>query len=134
MPIFRGFASSKIGDGGLTLFWKDVWLEETTEAAFPRAFSCATNEDIYVKEFLIAPRLSDNFLLPLSPQAMDELRDLQAKTATELTSNSDVWSYPWSPAYTSSQYYQFCFKDLQPHISTIWLWKSKCTPRVKFFG
>jgi hypothetical protein len=121
MPIFRGFASSTIGDGGMTLFWKDVWLNETFEEAYPRAFSFSTNEDVSVKEFLTAPRLYDNFLLPLSPQALDEIRDLQARTAIELTPSCDVWTYPWGPAYSSSQYYKFCFKDLQPHISTAWL-------------
>jgi hypothetical protein len=27
-----------------------------------------------------------------------------------------------------------CFRELNPHVSFLWLWKSKCTPRVKFFG
>jgi hypothetical protein len=71
MTIFRGFASSTIGDGGLTLFWKDVWFDETIEEAFPRAFSFSTNDDISITEFLTAPRLSDHFLLHISPQAMD---------------------------------------------------------------
>jgi hypothetical protein len=36
--------------------------------------------------------------------------------------------------YFSREFYQFCFKDIVPHASFLWLWKSKCTPRVKFFG
>jgi hypothetical protein len=32
---------------------------------------------VLVKDFLTAPRLFDNFLLPLSPQALDEVRELQ---------------------------------------------------------
>jgi hypothetical protein len=134
MPIFRGFASSMVRDGEMTLFWKDVWINDIAEEAFPRAFSFSVNEDVSVKDFLTAPRLSDNFLLPLSPQALDEVRELQARTAIEIAPSPDVWSYPWGPIYSSRQYYKFYFKDLQPHISTTWLWKSKCTPRVKFFG
>jgi hypothetical protein len=101
-----------VQDGGMTLFSKDVWMNEIAEEAFPRAFSFSVNEDVSVKEFLNAPRLFDNFLLPLSPQALEEVKELQARTAIELTPNSDVWSYPCGPVYSSRQYYKFCFKDL----------------------
>jgi hypothetical protein len=134
MPTFRGFASSNIRDGGMTLFWKDLWLDEINEEAFPRAFSFSTNEDVSVQDFLTGNSLAHNFHLPLSPLAMEEIRTLQTKANIDLDQGSDSWSYSWGNNYTSRQYYQFCFRELQPHISFLWLWKSKCTPRVKFFG
>jgi hypothetical protein len=76
MPIFRGFASSDVKDGAMTLFWKDLWLEEVNEEAFPRAFSFSNNEDVFVQDFLTSNSLGHNFHLPLSPLAMEEIRNL----------------------------------------------------------
>lgn len=48
---------------------------------------------------------------------------------------NDCWSYIWGhQKYTSSKYYQYQFSSLQPHRSVIWIWKSKCTPKIKFFA
>jgi hypothetical protein len=88
-PIFRGIASAKIGDGTTTLFWKDLWLSQINAKKFPRAFSYATREDVSVQGILNASSLSDNFFLPLSPEAMAELRLLQAQNVSvQLTMNS----------------------------------------------
>jgi hypothetical protein len=81
-PIFRGVASAKIGDGTSTLFWKDLWLSQINAEKFPRAFSYVTKEDASVHEVLNASRLSENFFLPLLPEAMAELRLLQAQTVS----------------------------------------------------
>jgi hypothetical protein len=77
MPIFRGFANSNIKTGSSTLFWKDLWLSQITSDQFPRAFSFATEEDISVQQFLNADNLAANFYLPLSPQALAEVQQLQ---------------------------------------------------------
>jgi hypothetical protein len=80
MPIFRGIASSKINDGSKTLFWKDSWLSTITSDSYPRAFSFAIDEDISVQGFISSSNLSDLFHLPISPEAMNELRELQRNT------------------------------------------------------
>jgi hypothetical protein len=73
-------------------------------------------------------------MLPLSPQALEEVRELQNLIAeVSISSEPDIWTYPWGKEYTSSKFYKFCFKDIHPHISFLWLWKSKSIPRVKFF-
>jgi hypothetical protein len=77
MPIFRGIASSSIRDGSMTLFWKASWLGTVNSESFPRAFSYAIEEDMSVQKFLNSARLSDTFLLPLSPEALDEVRTMQ---------------------------------------------------------
>jgi hypothetical protein len=102
---------------------------------FPRAYSFSSNEDVSVQSFLTADRLSSNFWLPLSPQAFDEVKDLQSLVAdVNISSISDSWVYPWGKEYTSSKFYRYCFHNIHPHESFLRLWKSKCTPRVKFFG
>jgi hypothetical protein len=46
----------------------------------------------------------------------------------------DSWAYEWGTAkYSSSLYYKFCFKEITSHIAFTWLWKSKCTAKLKFF-
>jgi hypothetical protein len=134
MPIYRGISSSTIKDGSMTLFWKDDWLDSIKSEIFPRAFSYCTNEDIFVQQFLSAGRLADNFWLPLSPEALEEVREMQNMTTLiQLTPDHDTWIYTWGDKYTPSRYYNFCFRNFQPHVSFLWLWKSKCTPKVKFF-
>jgi hypothetical protein len=68
------------------LFWKDDWLDQIISEKFPRAFSYCLHEDISVQKFLTAPTLSDNFSLPLSPEALQEVKDLQEEAASTVLS------------------------------------------------
>jgi hypothetical protein len=118
MPTFRGFASSLVKDGAMTLFWKDIWMDQVNFEGFPRPFSFAIEEDISVQPFLAASRLADTFSLPLSPEALEEVRSIQRETSSiQLTDEHDVWTYPWGQQYTPSQYYKFSFRELNPHAS-----------------
>jgi len=48
---------------------------------------------------------------------------------------NDCWSFIWGyQKYTSNKYYQYQFSSLQPHRSIIWIWKTKCIPKIKFFA
>jgi hypothetical protein len=96
MPTFRGFASTRIKDGSMTLFWKDTCLDSINSKLFPKAFSFAIEEDLSVQQqFLIASKLADNFSLPLSPEAYNEAREMRNRTSTlQLVPDHDVWSYP----------------------------------------
>jgi hypothetical protein len=135
MPIYRGIASSTVNEGTTTLFWKDSWISNIVSETYPRAFSFAINEDISVQEFLSSVRLGDLFHLPLSPEAMNELRELQNDTRHIILSQQhDEWTYEWGSKFTSSKFYNFCFREISPHVTYGWLWKSKCVPKMKFFG
>ena len=117
------------------LLWKDLWLEEAAQDLYPRAFSFSVNEDITVGSFLSTPTLAENFHIPISPEAMHEVREMQQQ-CFHLTLDSDEadhWVYPWGQKYTSSRYYQFCFRNVIPHEAYKWIWKSKCTPKIKIF-
>jgi hypothetical protein len=48
---------------------------------YPRSLSYVLNEDVSVQEFRSSDRLLDNFLPPLSAEALGELIDLQLKCA-----------------------------------------------------
>jgi hypothetical protein len=103
-PIFRTIASCHVGQGNTVLFWKDVWMGEVAAEYCPRAFSFALGEYVSVQQFLTAPTLATNFSLPVSPEAMDEIRDLQVFSRDVVLdpSNKDRWTYVWgSSDYTS---------------------------------
>jgi hypothetical protein len=135
-PTFRGISMSNINDGRSTLFWKDKWLHDINSEDFPRAYSFTKNEDVSVRDFLASTQLSQNFHLPLTPQALDEVRTLQASSSyIDFTNDThDSWTYEWGAVeYSSRAYYKFCFRECTAHIAFSWLWKSKCTPKLKFF-
>jgi hypothetical protein len=135
-PIYRGISMSNINDGRSTLFWKDKWLQDINSEIFPRAFSFTKKEDISVRDFLTSQHLSQNFHLPLTPQALDELRTLQSLAGhiDFSTDTHDSWTYEWGTVeYSPKAYYKFCFRECTAHKAFVWLWKSKCTPKLKFF-
>jgi hypothetical protein len=81
MPIFRGISSSNIKDGATNLFWKYSWMPTINNDSFPRGFSFVIDEVILAQDFLTSHSLHGSFHLPISPEAMEELRELQANTA-----------------------------------------------------
>jgi hypothetical protein len=134
--VFRGIASCQVGDGTTVLFWKDKWMGHIASDQYPRAFSFSLDEDKSVQDFISAPTLADNFWLPVSSQAREEIRELQ-NTSRDLVLDpheKDRWVYDWgATTFTSQKYYQYCFSDITVHAAYGWLWKSKCVPKMKFF-
>lgn len=66
--------------GTTTLFWKDLWRDEIVQNSHPRAYSFSLDEDISVRDFLGTTALDEAFHLSLSPQAHEELKELQTLT------------------------------------------------------
>ena len=68
---------------------------------------------------------------------MDEVRNLQGITEHTTMDNSvhgDDWDLIWgSSNFSSSKYYEFCFRNITPHESFLWIWKARSTPKLKFF-
>jgi hypothetical protein len=103
---------------------------------YPRLASFATNGDISVMEAMQADDLDSLFFLPLSQQAFQEFENLQARlqlipyddTAT------DRWVPTWGSKYTSRRFYSHIFSTVEAHPIFKAVWKSKCTPRIKFFA
>jgi hypothetical protein len=47
----------------------------------------------------------------------------------------DSWIYIWGQhRYSSSKYCHYHFRDIQPNLTILWIWKSKCIPKIKFFA
>ena len=75
-PIFRGISHVQLVDGMTTLLWKDLWARDVLQDSHPRAFSFALHEDISVADFWASNNLHETFHLPVSPLALDEIRDV----------------------------------------------------------
>ena len=79
---YCGITQVTIGDGSTVLFWKDLWLEQPLEISHPRALLFVKEEDSSVADFLAMTNLQDEFFLPLSLKARDELRELQEQNCS----------------------------------------------------
>ena len=76
-PIYRGISFVTIASGDKVLMWKDLWLNDVLADTHSRAFSLEKDQDISVRDFLLATSLEETFHLPLSIQAHDEIRNMQ---------------------------------------------------------
>ena len=136
-PKYRGVSCVQVVDGTTALVWKDLWLDNTLESSHPRAFSFALHEDTSVKDFLESTSLHGLFHLPLSPEALLEVQDMQSITThmRPSTATADVWHYTWGqPEFKAADYYKFCFRLAPRHPTFGLLWRSKNTMKIKFFG
>lgn len=79
MPVYRGITQIQVKCGSSTLFWKDNWNQAIYAEKYLRAFSYVSDEYSSVREFLTASTLHTTFHLPLSLQAHEEFKLLQAK-------------------------------------------------------
>jgi hypothetical protein len=100
-----------------------------------RLASFARNEGASVLEIMQAKDLNSLFFLPLSEQAFEELETLQAQLQDiPFDDNAtDSWVPVWGNTYTSRKFYSQVFKNMEAHSAFQIIWKSRCTPRVKFF-
>jgi hypothetical protein len=134
--IYRGIAQCTIGDGAIVGFWEDLWCEGVLSSQLPRLFSFARKETILVKEVMQAEDLDELFILPLSVQAHEELQHLQTMldTVPYDEHSTCTWTPIWGVKYTSRQLYAYVFSNMEVHPLYKILWKSRCTPRAKFFA
>ena len=104
---------------------------------YPRLFSFAIDPSISVQNTMQAADLASLFNLPLSEQALDELISLQMdiQDVNYDPVAQDSWSFIWGHSnYSSRQFYKLGFMHLRKSPTFTWIWKSKCTPRLKFFA
>ena len=135
--IYRGIGWCTLGDGSTVTFWDDLWSDGIMSVQYPRLHSFAMDPNISVKKIMQTDDLSMLFHLPLSPQAFQELvtMQLQLQMVPYDSNTSDTWSFSWGNSqYTSRRLYQLAFKHLILPNTFKWVWKSKCTPRLKFFA
>lgn len=135
--LFRGIARCTVGEGKTVTFWGDLWSDDVLARRFPRLFSFAKDENASVNAVMSAEDLDSLFYLPLSQEAFEEMEMLSAVLSTQSfdAQSADVWTYQWgSSKYSSKKLYKLAFNNMPAHPIFKWLWKSKCTSRIKFFA
>jgi hypothetical protein len=94
------------------------------------------DEAISIQQFLLAPDLDSLFDLPLTPEAFDEMLQLQDMLQMmQFDSNeSDSRSFIWgNQRYSSRCYYERVFANFSCSPVFKALWKTICTNRIKCF-
>lgn len=78
---------------------------------------------------------SDIFHLPLSTQAREEIRQIQADAGHVLLNagTKDNWTCSLGQPYMSRKFYAFCFRDVPVDKVFQWIWKSECPIKYKVF-
>jgi hypothetical protein len=74
---YRSITKCEVGNGSSVLFWSDLWKDNLFDSSFPRLFSYPKDKLQSAKDFFEMESVLDNFHLPLSVQAHDELAALQ---------------------------------------------------------
>lgn len=140
--IFRlkdlyGFITTcQLGDGSSILFWKDNWAGECLDEFLPNIAQFARFPDMSVKDVSEATCLEDLFVLPISQLAARELDGLRELVhAFVLSDDPDQRIFCWgSNRYAATKLYKLAFLSMPASACFRLLWKSKVTPRVKFFA
>ena len=79
--------------------------------------------------------LDNIFFLPLSQQALEEMENLklELQTVPYEEDTYDQWKPFQGTGYSSKKFYDFAFSTVQAGTIFSQIWKSKCTPWIKFF-
>jgi hypothetical protein len=134
--LYRIIARCTVGDGSTVCFWEDQWSTHVLKHTYPRLASYSRSDNISVLEVMQTEDLDSLFVLPLSQQALEDLQHLQAhlQGIPYDKHSQDCWKPIWGNDYTSRKFYKYIFDTIEAHPIFKLMWKSSCTPRVKFFA
>jgi len=134
---FRGVAFCSPSKGDTISFWEDLINGKIHSNLFPNLLVYAKDPNVSLWKLRQSANLIDCFRIPMSRQAYNELLELEQVLASmpyTASEEKDSWSFIWGQQrYSSSKYYRYQFRSIQPHKALIWIWKTKCVPKIKFF-
>lgn len=111
------------------------FLEMTLK--YPHLYSYAKETVISLEKVMNTVNLVDLFCIPMSRQAFEELQLLAEDVSSLIAGSSegkDHWTFIWGKdSYSVSRYYHHHFYSISIPQPMLWIWKSICIPRIKFF-
>jgi hypothetical protein len=128
-----------VKSGETVLFWAVEWEIDNSriplQQRFPRLFSFAKDEKISVRDMVMLFDRSEEFHLPLSSQAYDEFLVIQGCMGEmDLSQDGcDEWKCSYGD-YKPHKYYLSLFDHIQVKPQYLWIWKSRCTMKIKVFA
>jgi hypothetical protein len=135
MDKFKSFAVVSVGDGSTVIFWKDRWSGMIPAQQFPELFSFAKYPVDSFAAIAQRPHFLQNFFLPLSVQANDQLGVLLDRIADRpLLDAPDLWTYAWGNAnFSTAKAYKLLVGHRPTHPLFLWIWSSRCQMKHKVF-
>jgi hypothetical protein len=135
---FRGVAMCIPNHGNTISFWEDLISGKVHSDIFPHLLGFVKDPRIFLWALRQSASLLNCFRIPMSRGAYNDLLQLQ-NFLDDLypvdQDGKDSWIYIWGQhRYSSSKYYDYHFIDIQPNLTILWIWKSKCIPKIKFFA
>jgi hypothetical protein len=135
---FRGVAMCIPNHGNTISFWEDLINGRVHSYIFLHLLGFAKDPRISLWALRQSAPLLNCFRIPMSREANNELLQLQ-NFLDDLhpvdQDGKDSWIYIWGQhKYSSNKYYHYHFTHIQPDLTILWIWKSKCILRVKFFA
>lgn len=119
-------------------FWDDLIDGKIHSQLYPNLFPFAKEPGISFFKLRNSEQLLTCFRIPMTRQAYNEFLSMQEELAhlqQILPDDNDSCCCIWGlQKYSSSKYYQYQFSSLQLQRSVLWIWKSKCTPKINFFA
>ncbi|CAO2177232.1 unnamed protein product [Urochloa humidicola] len=135
MDKYKEMAEVFIADGSTVKLWEDKWNGNSPAVDYPELLSFAKNKHISFQLAVSKPRFIQNFHLPLSIQAHQQLLLLEHNISqVQRLGEKDQWKYQWGNSnFTSHKAYKVIIGSRQVHPLFLWLWKSKCQMKHKVF-
>lgn len=133
---FRGIAKCTPGCGNIVGFWDDLIGDKIHVELYPNLLHFASDSKASLMKLISFDNLLEYFNIPMTRQAYNEflaLSDELVLLSDYIDEDKDVWTFIWGqPKYSSSRYYQFQFQNVHPDRSVIWIWETKCIPKINF--
>lgn len=132
---FKAMAKVEIGDGASCLLWDDLWSSAPLSQKFPQLHSFARNRQIGFATGRSETSLHTLFHLPLSPQAHDQLNQMQELLDQSMQREElDRWIYiSGSNQFSVKRAYRQLSGHQAVHPAFKWLWASSCQNKHKVF-
>jgi hypothetical protein len=134
----RGVAVYHPNQGDTISFWDDIIGGTMQSEKFPHLLHFVKDPTISVCSLRHAEHLIDQFRIPMTRAAYNEFLELQEFLSSlppiDLTAK-DSRHFIWGQhRYFACHFYQYQFRELRPSKSILWIWESKCIPKIKFFA
>ena len=138
---YRAIASVHINMGDTALFWHDAWHVAGSSLPLvrrlPRLFSFVIDDKVSVRDVLQTQDLFSMFYLPISQEAAAELTILEGWLLNLQRDPllPDQWVWPSkSGSFSAKGFYTIMHSHMPTIMPCKWLWKSRCTMKIKVFG
>jgi len=120
LECYKSFSAVQIQNGQSCFFWMDKWNQQPMLSENPELYSFAKRRSISVCMMFNQQHLEDQFSLPLSTEAFEQLQLVQSFiNHFPLTEQNDSWKSNWGN-FSISKTYKFLIG--RRHVHQVYKW------------